>query len=343
MPAITKEVKAKSKEKPASKVSNVLKVLPTNTPHRRFAKGDYIISIHKKTKRALKIGLFAVVVYRVKYHGPEECIDGLLKKDISCEQLLKVHARVISVGDKVDKAMRLNQDEIRIDQSIRNAIGIPYTYSNETVEIYPIKMNGFHYATYLIRYFITRLLGFRYFFYRACSAHVHDMEKGICRIPADTFPVLGTDVQNKLVFESPRKRDDKPGFYEIRTRSIASHELTEEIKELRLGKETEKEIRYRNPKSWISVEPDISRVFLDQADRQRLGVDQLYPVKARRDLFDLLMSQILGVGIFFFISSLSIGGLLPFEKSWANLFLTFLAGLVISVGLMMIILRTRIK
>lgn len=322
--------------------SNRLKVLGTGTAHRRFAKGDYVISIHKRTKKDLGIGRFAVVGYRVHYQGSDECKEPLLNKGIGLEKILEVHARVVAVGDNVPGILHVNTDEIRIDQSIRNAIGIPYTDASDVVEIFPVRMHLIAYAAYLLRYFISRILGFRYFFYRVCSAHVHDMEKGICRIPGDTFAILGTEAENNLVFESPKKVGET-GVFEIVTKSIASYELTNEIKSLRLEKEVQKEIRYRNPKSWISVEPDISRVFLDQADRERLGVDQLSPVKARRDVSDLLQKQILGVGIFFFVSALSLGGLWPLEKTWMSFILILIVGLIMALGLMIVILRTRIK
>lgn len=45
-------------------------ILPTNTFHRRYAKGDYVISMHKKRKEELRIGMFAVVGFKVQYSGP---------------------------------------------------------------------------------------------------------------------------------------------------------------------------------------------------------------------------------------------------------------------------------
>ncbi|NIR47717.1 hypothetical protein GWO43_04595 [candidate division KSB1 bacterium] len=323
--------------------NNVLAVLPTKTPHRKYAKGDYVISIHKKTKKELKIGMFAVVGYKVNYFGSDECKKGLLKNKVPLEQELKIHARVIGVDDHAQEGMRTRPDEIRVDQTIRNAIGIPYSDHKEEVSIYPVKMAWHKYVVYFIRYFVTRKLGFRYLYYRVCSAHIHDMEKGIVRIPKHTFPILGTNVKNKVVFENPEEREKSSNIFEIKTRSITTQELTNDIRKLRIKLEQQPEIRYRNPLKWIRVEPDISRVFIDQADRERLGVDQLYPVKARRDVFDLFKSQILAVGIFFLISLVSIGGLIPLERSWTNFIVTLLSGSLISIILVIVLLRSQIK
>lgn len=324
-------------------IKNEFKVLPTNTPHRKYAEGDYVISIRKKQRKELKIGMFAIVGYCVNYQGSEDSKSRLTEKGIPLQQEMRIHARVIGVDKKSNLEMRMEMDEIRIDQTIRNAIGIPYSYEHEKVRIYPVKMVWYKYWFYIIRYFITRFLGFRYLFYRACSAHIHDMEKSIIRIPKDTFPILGTNIENKIVLESPVERKDLPGFYEIRTMSLTAHELTDEIKNLRIKMEKGPEIRYRNPLKWISVEPDISRIFIDKANRERLGLDQLYPVKARRDLIDLLKSQILGVGLFFFVSMLSIGRLVPLDKNWINFILILLLGIVASLFLMFIILRSKVK
>lgn len=122
-----------------------------------------------------------------------------------------------------------------------------------------------------------------------------------------------------------------------------AHELTDEIKSLRIELEKKPEIRYRNPLNWIRVNPDISRIFIDRADRKRLETKQLYPVKVRRNIIDLFKSQLLTVGIFFLISLVSIAGLVPLEKSWLNFFITIIAGIVISVVLMVILLRSQIK
>ncbi len=324
---------------------NSFYVIPTKTYHRKYAKGDYVIIIHKNKKKELSLGKFAVIGYKIRYFGPNKIKTNLQKKRIPIVQELRVHARVIYVDESSPAEVRIKENQVCIDQTIRNAIGIPYTFpqKKEKVSIYPIKMPWYSNIIYQIKYYIARSLGFRYLYFRVCSAHIHDMEKGIVRIPKETFPILGTQVENKIILENPVEYKDKPGIFRINLRSISAYELTREIKELRLKNERKPIIRYRNPSHWIKVNPDISRIFVDQADRERLGVDQLFPLKVRRNLFDLFKSQLLAVGIFFLISIVSISSLLPLPKNWTNFAITVILGALVSVILIFILLRNKIK
>lgn len=326
---------------------NRLKVRPTQMPHRtKLAKGDYIACIHEDRKKILGISKFVVVTYAVRFRGDDNVRKALLVKGVEDEQVLKVHALVVPVRrEEKDEKQMVGEGEIRVDQSIRNAIGIPYTYGDEFVEVYPVTMGFYRYLVYLARYHIARMLGVRYLFYRVCSADPHDMEKEICRVPLDTFPILGTDVSSKLVYEAPVKKDGELETYEIRTRSISSFELTRENLERREKKEREPEIRYRNPESWFDpkLKPDISRVFMDSHDCGELGLKQLFPVKARRDLFDLAATQVLGIVLSFFVTILSLGTLLPGPMIWERLMSVLLGGLLVAGLLTVALIRRRIR
>ncbi len=135
----------------------------------------------------------------------------------------------------------------------------------------------------------------------------------------------------------------KPRHFQIEKRSIASHELTPDILDRRKKNECENEGRWLRPSSWLpEADPDIDRVFIDAADRERLGLSQMYPVKARRDIADLFLSQVLGVGIFFFVSALSIGGLLP-STIESRLLISLVVSGLLGASLMILLIRSRIK
>jgi hypothetical protein len=333
---------------------NSLLVKPTGTIHRKYARGDYIISVSRETKKRLGLGWFAVVSRRTRYTGPDDLHAELRSRKVNLAPEFRIHARVIVFSERAIERvkdedtrtdMKVGLDEVRMDQSIRNAIGIPFKYEGTRVTVWPINMTRWRRLTYSTRYLIANFLGFRYFFYRVCSAHIHDMEKGICRVPTDTFPILGTDAENKLVFESPVENTDNPRTYRLVTLSIASHELTSEILDQRKKNESLNETRWLKPSSWLpEANPDIDRVFIDATDRDNLGIiQQMSPIKARRDIADLLLSQILGVGLFFFVSIISIGALWPLEKSWTNFTILLLFGVLLATLLMIILLRSRIK
>lgn len=197
-------------------MNNSLAVLPTKTFHRKYAKGDYIIALDKNKKKELKIGKFAVVGYVVQYSGPPDLRRALERNKIESQQELCVHARVIAIDESFPKEVQINEDQVCIDQTIRNAIGIPYfcTPDEFKVNIYRIKMPFYSNFMHFFRYYLSGKFGFRYLYFRVCSAHIHDMEKGIVRIPRDTFPILGTHIHNKLVLENPVKikKEGKPAF-----------------------------------------------------------------------------------------------------------------------------------
>ena len=79
------------------------------TEDRKGAKDDYIICVNPSIKKSKHLGRFAVLVHKRK-------IDKRLKE-------LKVPCRVV-----IDET--LGDREVRVDQSLRNALGIPYEFSD---------------------------------------------------------------------------------------------------------------------------------------------------------------------------------------------------------------------
>ncbi len=152
---------------------NRLSVKATETVHRKYAKGDYIISVAPETKRKLRLGRFAVVARKIEFLGRDEVKPELARRDIPLKTEFRVHARVVTFSERAirrgkskkdRKNMKVCPDEVRIDQSIRNAVGIPFVYAGTTVTVWRVKMPLWQHVAYFFRYRVARLLGFRYFF-----------------------------------------------------------------------------------------------------------------------------------------------------------------------------------
>ena len=56
---------------------NRLSVKATETVHRKYARGDYVISLAPETKKRLRLGRFAVVAKEIEFIGPDEVIPEL--------------------------------------------------------------------------------------------------------------------------------------------------------------------------------------------------------------------------------------------------------------------------
>ena len=237
------------------------------------------------------------------------------------------------------------EGKIRLDQSVRNAIGIPYDPPKKTkyvLEIYPLKLKWFQrFKGYFSEIFL-RFFGKRYIYLRVCKADVPDIEKNLARIKNDIFKILGIESGNKLVLETPFVEPGK-SEYRKRSYSIRSFDLTDEITKERTKLEQEQPERFLNSEKVLQISPDIAPIFLDTYYRSRLGVEQLGIVKVRCDLRDIFLKELLGFGLMFFISSLTIVQIFHIKISFSiELALLFLLISMISFVTMYGRIRTRV-
>jgi len=290
-------------------------VLPTRD--RRVAKGDYIVCISLKNKKSLKLGRFAVLVRR----SPE------IKRE------LRVPCQVA-----VDR--NLGDDKVRVDQSLRNALGILFEYDEKefTVEIYLLRLSLFKKLRYFTSYF---LLGRRYLFFRVCKADISDLEKNICRIPMDCFKLLGCEEGDKVIYEYPIHEGD---FYRLKEFAIRCFGAYEEMIKSREEMEEENiSARYPSAERLLKVSPDIPRIFLDAHARETLQVEPLCAVRVRRDLSHLFLKQIREFGVILFLSMIASVQILPIKMSWQSLHLIFVVSMAIAFVLILLNIRAKIK
>ncbi|MFQ5864391.1 MAG: hypothetical protein ACE5IW_04085 [bacterium] len=299
---------------------NQFLVRETETDQRKKAKDDYIICLNPNLKRKLGLGKFAVIEHTITHQNKYKNF--------------AAHCRVI-----IDRS--LEDNEISTDQTVRNAIGIPFIYDRDLtfVEIYPLHLSFFQYLLSYLSY----LFGRRYLFLRTCKADIPDLEKNLTRVPMDAFRLLGTEVGNKIVIESPVKKDKKDE-YVLKTFAIKAYELLPDILERREKLEAhDLSARYPDAEEILMVSPDISRIFLDAHGREVLGIDSLDPVKARRDLADLFLKEFREFGIIFFLSLFTIVQVLPIQVTWIMLIPICFCSLIFALFLVLINIKARVK
>lgn len=293
-------------------------LLPTKTRHRELARDDYVIVVHPDFVRARRLGRFAVVNHRRA--------DG---------RILRVYGRVLA-----DASLGLG--EICLDQTLRNAIGIPFDLGDGKaypLEVCPLRM-GLR-STLLDS--VTRWLGRRYLFLRVAKLNPPDIEKNICRVPLDALRLLGTAEGNRVVLVSCVPQG--PGEpYVLRNTSIKAFELTDDMLAARAEQlEAKWNARYVDACALLEIKPDIAGVFLDAHIRDCLKLEQGDAIKVRRDFVDLFKAEAVEVGILFFVSLFAVVQVLPLPPSWSLLAMAFPISVVLAALFLLVRIRAKVK
>ena len=214
----------------------------------------------------------------------------------------------------------LDVNEIRLDQTLRNALGIPYEkgrHERDDLKLFPLVLGW----KQKILSFITGFLGRRYLFLRVAKHYPPDLEKNICRLSKDALALLGTSEGNRIVLVSCIEKDTE--IYTLKNCSIKAFDLGEDMLERRKqeeqnGLKDKWSARYVNASKLHEVEPDISHILLDLHIRNELKIEPGDPVKVRRDFKDLFIHQLLEGGIILAISVIALTGLLPSDLKEQN-------------------------
>ncbi len=291
-----------------------LRVGPTETQMRGGAPHNYIVAVRKEHASELGLGEYAV-----------------LTRDVS-DGLFGLH-RLATLCRVVFTDALEEEEDVAADQSLRTALGI--AFEREAVDaarvgLHPVRPQGWKPRR---ERKLVRWLGWRYLLMRVGKADIPDMEKQYARIPADAFALLGSSSGDQLRVESVVRAED--GSYEIRDVSARAYALTDEVLERResLAK-AYFGARFLDPVKALGVDPDVSPIYLDAADRQQLGVAALDIVTVRRNLRHLLGRELREFGIMFFLAVLGIHAL------WNSLWVVPLS-LLVAVALSVANLRAR--
>lgn len=230
-------------------------VYATGTTNRPKDANFYILRLNPKTKRRLRIGKYATIIFKhpladrsmlPDFRGPGQ--EAARPDDVS--GCLVAHCRVdtLSAEESSVASARSGQGETicaEVDQTLRNALGIPWRHgAAHAIElyVYPLKAKGF-----VSRFFET-LLGVRYLYFRVRRSLVADIEKDFVRIPEDCFTIMGLPVGASLVVERPIKqpldRRGKIRGFRVATRSVRAFAASDLVLETRRKREVAEPGRY---------------------------------------------------------------------------------------------------
>lgn len=294
-------------------------VLVTTSDLRAEAKGEYVVCVNRAVKERLEIGKWAAVEHNVQLD------DG---KSI---RTLRVIARVVADDT-------LKDQELRTDQTCRNAIGIPFEYEHADIRvgIRPLRVSRF--PSWMM--VLARVVGRRYVILRVHKGDIPDMEKRLARMGPGLFSVVGVPPGGRLVIESVREMTD--GSLEMARVRVRALELSEDAeKRIRDKEEPWSNARFVDARACLGIDPDIGDLFLDLAERESLGADSLDPVRVRRDLGDLVEREILGTGVIFFLSLLGVSSALPWDGGWLKFAVVGVCAGAIALGILVVNLRAQ--
>lgn len=299
--------------------TNRLIVLPTTD--RTQAAGDYVAFVGPSEKRLSGYGRIGVVRREVPLDGGARSVT----LSVPCRVLVDEH---------------LDRGHIRIDQTLRNAIGL----TDPPMQPLEISIHALHLtAGQHLRDRVTRWAGRRFLFMRACKAATADMEKDLCRIPGDVFAVLGCEPGDRVVLETAAP--DSSSRYRLRSIAITAYELSERmLADRRSIEQPATEAKYHAAAEILGVTPDLPPIFLDLEARQWLGIRDLpglHAVRVRRDPLALFTKQIRELGIILMISALAAVQVLPVTiDRWWKSALVFSGALALAVILVVLKLRS---
>lgn len=193
--------------------ANRITAVPTKD-RSKLGRGYYVI-VSRETKKALGLGRMGALVFA--HPALRQVVDERKIRDY-----LAIHCRV-----RVDKAMSGPADQVCVDQTLRNALGIPFTLfplltrSSELTSKLPLYLFPARRSwTARLRVLIASIFGIRFVAARSAPSAVADIEKGYARLPEDLLSVMGALPADNVVVERPVATGDltQPKF-----RIIAEH------------------------------------------------------------------------------------------------------------------------
>lgn len=261
---------------------------------------ENIVQLNSKNMKrlSLKEGDRVVLINRIKCGNQETD--------------LTIDALVYKPSDELD------DESIRIDQALRNAIGIPTRLTGkEKVEVRKAKFKR--------RSLLERLLPSQEAIVRVQYTTPKYMEKPVCCVEREVLKIIGV-------------REE--GFCELinsEGKSIRLRVLMLSEKELIQRKKRLKEKPNALPHAYLVlklmeiVETDIPWIFIDMQARRTLKVNTGNPVRIRRSLRHIISENILATGFLILIAL--IGGIIltPFPWNIISPFVAFIAYMILTL------------
>ncbi len=314
------------------------------TSDRDAAGNFYLLRISDSLKSKLKIKNWAAIVFEHPLsqhtklsggHERPENISGYTVVHCKVEGLSQSHyAQSVVGGSRHESA----QNSVEIDQTLRNALGIPFWIGSENsnipIYVYPLRYNN------SLKKRLSEFLGQRYLYYRVAKSAVPDIEKNIARIESSYFPLLGMPVGYSIVAERPIKsklRNGKIAEFTISRQKIKAFAASNEFLKNRSVLQKNDPIRYfpanehlynpdyfkstgrysGSPPADAAFEPDIPTIFVDHHFRNfdiskgglNAGMTDLTAVSVTRDTGEIFLKEMTDFGVAFAVSLLPLAQL----------------------------------
>jgi len=287
-----------------------LKVVSTSERHRKHAGEDYVVGMSSATKRKYGIGSVAVVKFLVE----NECKAGNLEW-----KTLTAYGKTV-----VDDS--LPERTIAVDQTLRNAIGLPYRSTlGQSVRLASLERSAKQAIGDQLRPGQRLMM-------RVNMAAPLDMEKSVCRVSQDALKVMRAQegehvwiercvpimpVQTEQGADPAQEAGDARELEEwnscasyrlqdVHIRAYCMDDKTEESIAVGREKSEEDETSFRglypDSETILKLENDLETIRLDRYYRDLLGVDVLDTVKVKRRLSDRLGSEAIDFGLVFVLT-----------------------------------------
>lgn len=238
-----------------------LQVRPT--VRRPLVSYEHLVQMNSKNMKRLNVRcgqtILAIGVKKVIFKVFEE------GKIIEKERQLSITAIVHQPDDN------LSDNEIRMDQTLRNALGIAAILKgDERVIVRRFERQRPHILTLLLK----KILGTQDEIVRVHPSDIPYMEKGVCATEKRLMDVIGAELGDYIELIK--------GNNSISLRTV---ELTEEMKSYREKQSKENPVRFPPCLECLKMEPpDLPWLFIDLHSREALGVQLCDPIIIRRDV-----------------------------------------------------------
>jgi DNA-directed RNA polymerase subunit H (RpoH/RPB5) len=222
----------------------------------------------------------------------------------------------------------ISEDEIRIDQTLRTAIGAKEGDKVVIEVIKPIKRG-------VLGRLLIRILKTQIELMRVKKAIYLDMEKNICRISKDVMKAIGVDEGDFIEVQSPKSS--------INVRTL---ELSEEIRKIKEEQIKVNPETYPNCIEMLSLkrlretEHDLPWIFLDLDARNELAVESCDIVRIHRNVGHTVYKQMYRLSVPSVLTI--IGAVIALDITFVLKVVLLLTGLIIAFVFMIIEIRKKI-
>lgn len=219
---------------------------------------------------------------------------------------------------------RIGENQVGVDQTLRNAIGISAHLSGDE-QVYVQRYVGPEPS--LLTRLVAWVLGVQDQVLRVHPSDTSAMEKQVCLLHKEAMNIIGVEVGDFILVESPYSKPI----------SLRVLELTDQIKEEREKNIQNDSNRYPPCGEYLNLgRPDLPWILMDWHGRDALKVEVCDPVIVKRDPLHILYKNLNSFAILLLMTL--IGASLVIEPLWAKA-IAFGGG--ITTSLLLILYRIR--